>query len=943
MSILSTGDRFRLHTQPRWIHATVYFWRMALVSGILALAAPSRAATLTATNAGIRIDAGAFGSFVLSYPLLNVGQSEPLKPLGQAVEGNTATIKYVGDASVKVSIDSGDTITYRFANAPTALKSYRIDMLIDFGFTEGGVWRMGEGKAIPFPRNKPANPHLYQGNQSRFSLTNFEGKSLTFEIPSYSYEELTDNREWNWKIFNWMFNAPFDKNNPQGVVKVSQSSLGGKTIQVVDRFGQDRALDFPGKVKSDAELKQDISRDDSYYAGFHPPLRDTYGGLPHSQARLSLKPTGFFHVEKKDGRWLLVDPEGDVCFHLGICEFQPGDDYTYIKGREQQYAWLPRYESEFKPAFHPDPYWSHDVFSFYVANLIRKYGQYNPEDLQRRMIHRVRQVGFNAVGAFSGVSKADRAMKFPWTSILPLSTGLVGGQIEGLRGLFDPFDPKVAVEMNEQFAREVAPEAGQPLLIGYFLDNEQAFEDIPRVIPGLKGSQPAKHELLQMLQAKYRTIEAFDSAWDTKAESFDALADAALPVTTKSAASDMEEFTGRFIEAYYRLIRDTFRKYDHNHMLLGNRWQPGTANSEQLCRIAGKYCEMLSLNYYTYGVDKAFLKRLYAWGGERPFMLSEFYWAAPAESGLPGGSEVKTQRERGLAYRNYVEQAASTGFVVGIEWFILIDQARTGRFFEQYKGEKANTGLFSVADRPYKNFLAEASTANYGIYDVLLGRRPAFAWDDPRFQTKGAGQKTVSIPRALGPMKLDGRRTSWPGTPPETVGASRLVLGADSSGFDGSFRLCWDDQNLYFHVQVNDPTPMRNAQQGAAIWNGDGVELFIGWEDTDRNGSLLFSDRQVLLSAGHPPDGKRSYVNHAATQIPCQVVVTPTVDGHGYILESAIPFAALGFTPRENQTLRLDLAIDDGSGGGRQRQLMWSGASRNSSDRTDWGRAKLIK
>jgi len=324
-------------------------------------------------------------------------------------------------------------------------------------------------------------------------------------------------------------------------------------------------------------------------------------------------------------------------------------------------------------------------------------------------------------------------------------------------------------------------------------------------------------------------------------------------------------------------------------------------------------------------------------------MLSEFYWAAPAESGLPGGSEVKTQRERGLAYRNYVEQAASTGFVVGIEWFILIDQARTGRWFEQYNGEKANTGLFSVADRPYKDFLAEASTTNDGIYAVLEGRRQPFLWDDPRFQPRGTGPKTVSVPRALGPMALNGRRESWPGNPPETVPSSRIVIGADGSGLDGSFRLCWDDRNLYLHVQVSDPTPMLNARQGADIWNGDGVELFIGWEDLDRGGPLLFSDRQVLLSAGQPPDGRRCYVIHAATQTPCQVAVTPTVDGHGYVMEAAIPFAALGFTPKADQTLRFDLAIDDGSGGDRQRQLMWSGGARNSGDRTDWGRAKLVK
>ena len=224
-----------------------------------------------------------------------------------------------------------------------------------------------------------------------------------------------------------------------------------------------------------------------------------------------------------------------------------------------------------------------------------------------------------------------------------------------------------------------------------------------------------------------------------------------------------------------------------------------------------------------------------------------------------------------------------------------------------------------------------------------LARKPAFAWNDPRFQTKGGGRKTVSIPRAPGPMKLDGRREEWPGVPPETIPSSRLVMGADGAGFDGSYRVCWDNQNLYLHVQVNDPTPMRNEQQGDSLWNGDGVELFVGAEETDRAGPLLLTDRQVLLSAGHPPDGKMSYLAHTAAQIPCRVVVTPTVDGHGYVLEAAIPFAALGFVPKPGQTFRFDLAIDDGEGAGRKRQLMWNGGARNSGDRSAWGEAALLK
>lgn len=76
-----------------------------------------------------------------------------------------------------------------------------MEMLIDFGFSEGDRWQIGNAPANSFPQQKPAKPHLYQGNAHAFPLTNFEGQCLTFDLPSAAYEELTDNREWNWKIF----------------------------------------------------------------------------------------------------------------------------------------------------------------------------------------------------------------------------------------------------------------------------------------------------------------------------------------------------------------------------------------------------------------------------------------------------------------------------------------------------------------------------------------------------------------------------------------------------------------------------------------------------------------------------------------------------------------------------------------------------------------------
>ncbi len=196
----------------------------------------------------------------------------------------------------------------------------------------------------------------------------------------------------------------------------------------------------------------------------------------------------------------------------------------------------------------------------------------------------------------------------------------------------------------------------------------------------------------------------------------------------------MAEFFTLFLETRYKLVNTAFRKHDRNHLLIGDRWTPRTAGLESVVKAASRYLDVVSINYYTSRVDKSFLDRVHGWAS-KPLLFSEFYYAA-TDQGLRGANKVDSQAERGLAYRNYVEQAAATGHVVGIQWFLALDQACTGRYFEGFNGEAANTGLVNVADRPYREFLAEVMKTNGSIYDVILGSRPPFAFQDPRFAGK---------------------------------------------------------------------------------------------------------------------------------------------------------------------------------------------------------------
>ena len=140
---------------------------------------------------------------------------------------------------------------------------------------------------------------------------------------------------------------------------------------------------------------------------------------------------------------------------------------------------------------------------------------------------------------------------------------------------------------------------------------------------------------------------------------------------------------------------------------------PSTADNETLCRVAARHLDAISINYYAREIDRAFAKRVYDRTGGLPQIWSEFFYSAGKESNVgPFTFDVPTQRARGEAYGNYVGTAASLGFVVGVEWFTLIDQAATGRYFQGVGGESYNTGLLSVTDRPYRDLWTGMRDAN---------------------------------------------------------------------------------------------------------------------------------------------------------------------------------------------------------------------------------------
>lgn len=844
--------------------------------------------------------------------------------------------------SAKLTYPNGTTATVLGADnrlvyrieMPDKADRFGQNLFFPKGTILGASYQIDGGQSDTLPPATGANKLITRQKATSFQLLASDGTVGKFLFLRNS-QPLTGDAELHtgWSApsgpaIRYIFRAPLEQNKEEIVLQFDENQ-SGKGVPPVDRFGQPSMLNFPGKIKSEEELRADTVTDKAYFDSLTPPERTLTGGLlggPKSKA------TGFFRVDKINGRDMFITPTGEPYFHLGVCAIAPCDDYTYIEGRRNLYEWIPPMEGQYANAYlNKDPAY----FSFYIANVIRKTGK--PFDLNEwrgQQVPRLRKWGFTALGAFSAPSESMLKQSFPYVTTLPVASL---PQLFPL--IFDPFEPETPKLLDKVFSDRLPARTNDPLLIGYYISNEQRYTDICRQLPKLRADKAAKCELAKFLKQRYsNNVEKFNKNWKSNLKTMDDIAGTALVVETEDALGDMQAFAAVFLDKYFKMVHDTFKKYDQNHLLLGARFLPAmTRELEASVVTCGKYVDVFSVNYYSPDIDAAYLGHLNKLAN-RPLLLSEWSFGS-AEQGLAGGCiNVSNEVERAEAYRNYVEQSAALPYVLGNEWFAYLDQAITGRWFQKYNGESMNIGLINVADRPFKTFLQGVMITNYQIYDVAMGK--AAPYRKAAAQTAQRAPKQMMIPHALPGMAIDCQYTAWPTRPSTRIGAADLSSGKKSDQFSADFNFCWDETNLYFFAVVKEPTPGINAFSGNDLWKGDALEFFFGTEKIEQDGALAFSDRQVLIGA--TPE-LRVYWFNSPKQFPVQAVYQRHPDRSGWTVEGAIPWEAIGVQPKTGVKIRFDFAIDDAeSDRQRLRQFLWSGSDKNSQLRTGWGTAQLV-
>ena len=488
-----------------------------------------------------------------------------------------------------------------------------------------------------------------------------------------------------------------------------------KFFPFIDVYGQFKHKEWPGKTHSDEDLKKAIETERADLATHPGPDGwNKYGGWAKGPQQ---KATGRFRVEKINGNWWMVDPEGCLWWSHGPVRVTSSSAVTPLDGREFYFTDLPKSGSPFALFYTTRdallwPYYVargiQRTYDFSSANAFRKYGtdwQARYADLAHQ---RLRSWGMNTIANSSdkGICLQRRT---PYCDRFELKSPDIEGAHLGWWRFKDPFHPEFRASFRRQLEQR-KEELNDPWCFGFFVDNEISWGDETALADWTLQSpatQPAKVEMIRRLKEKYGSIAKLNEAWKTNYVDWEALLQSQQKPPA-GAKDDRVAFTAAVTEAYFKNIRDEFKAVAPNTLYMGCRFAGSTKAAVQ---IGAKYCDVISYNIYRHTLDDFKLPA----GVDKPVMIGEFHFGA-LDRGMfhPSLIEVANQAARGKAYAAYITSALRHPNFVGAHWHQFGEQPTTGRF----DGENLQNGFLDVCDTPYPETIAGIREVGYRLYEI---------------------------------------------------------------------------------------------------------------------------------------------------------------------------------------------------------------------------------
>ncbi len=486
----------------------------------------------------------------------------------------------------------------------------------------------------------------------------------------------------------------------------------------IDKYGQFKHKDWKGKIHADEELhKAKEIEEQDLAANPGPTDRSKYGGWKNGP---KYEATGHFRVQKIDGKWWFIDPEGYLWWSHGVVRVTPSSAVTPLDNRDFYFEYLPEAGDEFNKFYYTHdellkPYYTarniQATYDFSSANLYRKYGENYKEVFADLSHRRLASWGLNTI-ANSSDKDICRMSKTPYIERIEINQSPVLHGTSGIWWKFrDPFDPEFANEIRRKLT-EAKPQLDDPWCVGYFVDNELNWGDdkyLARCAVKAPADEEAKQALVEYFKKIYKRIYKLNLTWETDFVDWEDLLHNRGDVP-KAANEDLKEFNEQIIRKYFSTIHSIFKEIAPDKLYMGCRF---AGANDQVVKIGSEYCDLMSWNSYRMDLSD-FMAYAYSYL-DKPIIIGEFHFGA-LDRGMFHWSQVKVndQEQRGRAYYNYVKSALEHPLVVGTHWHQFSDQATTGRFC----GENFQVGFTDVCDTPYWETVEKIREIGYKMYEV---------------------------------------------------------------------------------------------------------------------------------------------------------------------------------------------------------------------------------
>ncbi|MEM1137251.1 MAG: hypothetical protein AAGI07_15540 [Bacteroidota bacterium] len=293
----------------------------------------------------------------------------------------------------------------------------------------------------------------------------------------------------------------------------------------------------------------------------------------------------------------------------------------------------------------------------------------NEDELNEVLYHYLVEWGFNCSGydRVHTLNKNHNILHYVKTEILSLAS------YHGEPVYRDVFD-RSTYKFFKKKMKSLAEYNEDPNVIGLM------YSDLPRYFPteklnwitfyrNLPVNAPGKIKYIDFLTKKYQhNIVEFNKTYNENITNTSELKTVTFTKTDSSSKAMLEDdvaFLSVVYRKYIESIYELHQKYAPNLMFLGDVFGKQKEWSDDLIKIAGEYCDIISFQPSDNELDTALCHKIYELSG-KPVIIAD-QKVSFKEAGYKNiqGEEVETEEQAALGYENYVKACFGSPIIVG--------------------------------------------------------------------------------------------------------------------------------------------------------------------------------------------------------------------------------------------------------------------------------------